>query len=49
MDRIIIEEAVIVPLYYDKVLRFVSPRIKNFNINPMNNLDLTYTEKINLY
>jgi len=48
MDRIIIEEAIIVPLYYDKVLRFVSPRIKNFNINPMNNLDLTYTEKINL-
>jgi len=45
MDRIIIEEAIIVPLYYDKVLRFVSPRIKNFNINPMNNLDLTYTEK----
>ena len=40
MDSIIIDNAVIVPLYYDMVLRFSNKNINNFDCNPMNLLDL---------
>lgn len=46
MDRIIIEEAPVVPLYYDEVVRFVSPRVQNLGVNPMNLLTLKYVKKI---
>lgn len=45
MDRIIIEEAPVVPLYYDEVVRFVNPRVKGLGINPMNLLTLKYVTK----
>ncbi len=40
MDAIIIEEAPVVPLFYDMVVRFVPGHIKGFRPNPMNNLVL---------
>ena len=40
MDKIIVENAVVVPLYYDRVLRFTSNKISGFNSNAMNLLDL---------
>ncbi len=40
MDRIVIEEAPIVPLYYDEVLRFVRKGVTGLEPNAMNLLDL---------
>lgn len=40
MDRIVMEEAPVVPLYYDMVVRFVPMEIEGFSPNPMNNLIL---------
>lgn len=40
MDAIIVEEAPVVPLFYDMVVRFVPDHIKGFRPNPMNNLVL---------
>ncbi|TVR76455.1 MAG: ABC transporter substrate-binding protein [Chitinophagaceae bacterium] len=50
MDRIVIEEAPVVPLYYDEVLRFASPNVKGIEPNPLNLLILknVYFEDINL-
>jgi peptide/nickel transport system substrate-binding protein len=40
MDKIIIEEAPIVPLYYDEVVRFSQKNIVDLGINPVNLLTL---------
>jgi peptide/nickel transport system substrate-binding protein len=45
MDQIIIEDAPIVPLYYDQVVRFVHKNVKNLSSNPMNLLTLKYVKK----
>ena len=45
MDELIIQEAAIVPLYYDRVLRFTQPNISGFNSNAMNLLDLKRVKK----
>jgi oligopeptide transport system substrate-binding protein len=45
MDEIIIENAVVVPLYYDKVLRFSQKNISGFESNAMNLLDLKRVNK----
>tara|TARA_B100000902_G_scaffold392929_1_gene446196 strand:+ start:38083 stop:39663 length:1581 start_codon:yes stop_codon:yes gene_type:complete len=45
LDKIIIREAVIVPLYYDQVVRFFHKNINNFNSNAQNSLDLTRVSK----
>ena len=45
MDQIILDEAAIVPLYYDQVIRFVQTNIKNFESNGMNMLNLKHVEK----
>jgi peptide/nickel transport system substrate-binding protein len=47
MDQMIIDEAVVVPLYYDQVIRFVQNNITGFESNAMNLLVLTRVEKIN--
>ncbi len=47
MDRLIMEDAPVIPLYYDEVIRLVNHRIKNFSTNPMNLLNLKYTVKQN--
>ncbi|MDC0249605.1 ABC transporter substrate-binding protein [Flavobacteriales bacterium] len=49
MDKIIIDNAVVVPLYYDRVLRFTSKKISGFNSNAMNLLDLKRIRKQVLY
>ena len=48
MDKIIIENAVVVPLYYDRVLRFTSNNISGFKSNAMNLLDLKRVKKVEL-
>ena len=45
MDQIILDEAVIVPLYYDRVLRFVQNDIVGFQGNAMNMLNLKTVSK----
>lgn len=40
MDKIIIEEAPVVPLYYDQVVRLIQNDVKNLGINPVNLLTL---------
>lgn len=45
MDSIVIAEAPVVPLYYDKVVRFVPLEITGFAPNPMNNLVLKTVRK----
>lgn len=45
MDSIIIEEAPIVPLYYDEVIRFRQKNVKGLGINPIDLLDLRRVKK----
>ncbi|AGC77442.1 putative ABC peptide transporter, periplasmic binding protein [Nonlabens dokdonensis DSW-6] len=45
MDSLIIEEAPIVPLYYDQSVRFISKDVKNLESNAVNMLDLTRVRK----
>ena len=45
MDKLIIESAVVVPLYYDRVLRFTNKNITGFESNAMNLLDLKRVRK----
>ena len=45
MDKIIINHAVIVPLYYDRVLRFTRKGITGLESNAMNLLDLKRVKK----
>lgn len=45
MDSIIIEEAPIIPLYYDEVIRFSQKNIKGLGINPIDLLSLKTVRK----
>ncbi|WP_438969360.1 ABC transporter substrate-binding protein [Nonlabens sp.] len=45
MDSLIIEEAPIVPLYYDQSVRFISKKVVNLESNAVNMLDLTRVKK----
>ena len=45
MNEIIIKDAVVVPLYYDEVVRFVRNDILGFDSNPMNLLNLKHVKK----
>lgn len=47
MDSIIIEEAVVVPLFYDEVVRFVRKDVEGMGINAMNLLNLKRVRKEN--
>ncbi|OWY25662.1 ABC transporter substrate-binding protein [Sphingobacteriales bacterium UPWRP_1] len=38
-DQILMEEAPVIPLFYDEVLRFTHPNIENLGINPLNLLN----------
>lgn len=44
LDSIVMEDAPVVVLYYDEVLRFVNQRVKNLGSNPINLLDLRTTD-----
>lgn len=45
MDQMLIDDAPIVPLYYDEVVRLVSQKITDLNTNPMNLLNLKQVKK----
>ena len=45
MDSIIIDNAVVIPLYYDKVVRFVQSDVEGMECNPMNLLILKNVRK----
>lgn len=47
MERIILEEAPVVPLYYDEIVRLVNHSIMNLQTNPMNLLNLKSVRKMN--
>ena len=47
MDSIIISKSIIVPLFYDEVIRFVSNDINGMKINAANLLDLRTIKKDN--
>ena len=43
-DKIMIDDAPVVPLWYDKVVRLVQPNVKGFNPNALNLLELRRTK-----
>lgn len=45
MDRIIIDEAPVVPLWYDQVIHLVQPNVKGFMANGLNLLELRKVRK----
>ncbi len=45
MDQMLIDDAPIVPLYYDQVIRLVHKNIRDLNTNPMNLLNLKLVKK----
>lgn len=45
MDRLIIEDAPVVPLWYDEVIRLANPSLQNFEPNGLNLLELRRTRK----
>jgi len=45
MDSLIISEAVVIPIYYDKVVRFIRSNVEGMLCNPMNLLDLKQVKK----
>ena len=47
MEKIILEEAPVVPLYYDEIVRLVNHNISNLKTNPMNLLSLKSVKKSN--
>ncbi|MBK6523210.1 MAG: hypothetical protein IPG08_13295 [Sphingobacteriaceae bacterium] len=45
MDQIAIEDAPMIPMFYDEVVRIVNKRISGLEINPMNLLNLKTVKK----
>ena len=45
MDRLLIEDAPVITLFYDEVIRLVSHNIAQFSTNPMNLLKLKHVKK----
>ena len=45
MDQIVIEDAPVVPLWYDEVIHFIQPEISGFIANGLNLLELRHTRK----
>lgn len=43
-DQVMIDDAPVVPLWYDKVVRLVQPNVKGFKANALNLLELRYTK-----
>lgn len=46
MDSLAMSQVPVVPLFYDKVVRFVNPRVEGMTTNPMNMLNLKRVRKI---
>lgn len=47
MDSLIMQDAVIIPLYYDEIMRFTQKNILNLPPSPLNMLNLKHVQKIN--
>ena len=47
IDSIAMQNAIMVPLYYDEVVRFTRKNVKGLGINPINMLDLKRVKKVN--
>lgn len=45
MDQLVVDDAPVIPLYYDEVVRLVNHRIKALDTNPMNLLNLKSVKK----
>ncbi|WP_298496700.1 ABC transporter substrate-binding protein [uncultured Algibacter sp.] len=45
IDSLAMENAIMVPLYYDEVVRFTQKNVKGLGTNPINLLDLRYVRK----
>jgi len=45
MDELMIDEAPIIPLFYDKVIRFTGNQVQHLGINPLNLLVLKHVKK----
>jgi ABC-type transport system substrate-binding protein len=45
MDSIIVSEAPVIPLFYDKAIRFTSKKVDNLGVNPLNLLQLKKVKK----
>jgi peptide/nickel transport system substrate-binding protein len=45
MDSLIMESAVVIPLYYDEVVRFSQKKVSGLGINPVNLLSLKRVKK----
>ncbi|MDR6967959.1 peptide/nickel transport system substrate-binding protein [Flavobacterium arsenatis] len=45
MDALVMEEAPVIPLFYDKVARFTRKNVNGLGINPLNMLDLRRVKK----
>ena len=45
MDSIIMEESIVIPLYFDEVIRFTHKNVNNLGVNPINILDLRKVTK----
>jgi len=45
MDSVVISEAPIIPLFYDKAVRFTSKNTQDLGINPLNLLQLKRVKK----
>ncbi|RFS19213.1 ABC transporter substrate-binding protein [Chitinophaga silvatica] len=48
MDRMVIDDAAVVPLFYDEVVRLVQPNVHEFFNNGMNLLELRWVKKTKL-
>jgi peptide/nickel transport system substrate-binding protein len=48
MDRMVMEDAPVVPLWYDMVIHLVHTNILNFLPNSLNLLELRKVKKINI-
>ena len=46
MDRMVMDAAPVVPLYYDEVIRLVNKRVTGLPLDPLNSLDLRYVKKL---
>jgi peptide/nickel transport system substrate-binding protein len=44
-DQVMIDDAPVVPLWYDEWIHFIQPGIKNFNVNGLNLLELRHVYK----
>jgi peptide/nickel transport system substrate-binding protein len=45
MDQLIVNDAPVIPLWYDEVIRLVNPKLRGFHANGLNLLELRWADK----